>query len=531
MRAIPDQPFLEAGRPHWAAVSADGLWLATQASGTGPGGGSQMAVYRKSDFSLWDLVEVDHSVDAFAFHPVLPLFAISTEWGEEWNRRGGLFLYEPQARRLVSFPVTGAGVTALRWLDERRLQVTFSVPDLSYERDGEDAFAQCVIERDAWLGVEDGEIDLGTRKAVANEDVDWGPPLEPGYRVGDRLVALAAEAGQTWAFRDTVMAVEALRDGRVLCSLLSSSLLECWSAAGSLLWSVPVPEDSFQRSGCQMYVAPDEHTAWVTVLVGTSDNRRTILQRVDLADGTVVAEHWLDFPARLSARADGAWAARDSRDLFPPARWPPSETPVFTPTGRRLGTVALGECDRSFEFGIRRSPHLLFLQGDGDEPRPEKWVVEATPRGIEPLFPLRWEESPAGHIAGGPGVYVEDGPGPGVVHVAATTEGPFLLRRALPHGEVVWAHRMDAEVRAVDAGGGLLYAVTGAKELLTLRPADGEVVRRRPTAVRAHDFTPMSLSVTPGGGVVIGTAEGRILVLDRPEEPEEPEGPEAPEES
>ncbi|WP_144440713.1 hypothetical protein [Streptomyces roseifaciens] len=529
MRAIPDQPFLEAGRPHWAAVSADGLWLATQASGAGPGGGSRVAFYRKSDFSLWDLVEVDQYVDAFAFHPVLPLFAISTEGGEDRNRTGGLFLYEPQARRLVSFPVTGVGVTALRWLDERRLQVVFSEPDLSYERDGEDAFAQCVVEREAWLGVEEGEIDLETRKALADGDVDWGPPPEPGYRVGDRLVALAAEAGQTWVFRDTVMAVEALRDGRVLCSLLSSSLLECWSSEGSLLWSVPVPEDTFQRSGCQLYVAPDEHTAWVTVLVGDSSNRRTLLQRVDLADGTIVAEHEVDFPARLAARTDGAWAARDSRDLFPPARWPPSETPVFTPTGRQLGTVALGECDRSFEFGIRRSPHLLFLQGDGGEPLPEKWAVEASPRGIEPLFPLRWEECPAGRIGGGPGVYVEDGLGPGLVHVATTVEGPFLLRRAFPHGEVVWAHRMDAEVRAVDAEGGLLYAVTGAKELLTLRPADGETVRRRPTAVRAHDFTPMSLSVAPGGAVFIGTAEGRILVLDRPEEREE-EREEEPEE-
>ncbi|QLE70566.1 hypothetical protein FGW37_02155 [Streptomyces rectiverticillatus] len=526
MRAIPDQPFLEAGRPHWAAVSADGLWLATQASGTGPGGGPRVAVYRKSDFSLWDLVEVDHSVEAFSFHPVLPLLVLSTEWGEEWNRVGGLFLYEPQTRRRVSFPVTGAGVTGLRWLDAHRLEVTFSVPDLSYERDGQDAYARCVVERDAWLGVEDGAIDLGTRKTLVDEgegegldlDLDWGPRLEPGYRVGDRLVALAAEAGRTWVFRDDVMAVEALRDGRVLCSLLSSSLLECWSAAGSLLWSVPVPEDTFHRSGCQMYVASDEDTAWVTVLVGTSDNRRTLLQRVDLADGTIVAEHRLDFPARLSARADGAWAARDSRDLFPPARWPPSETPVFTPTGRQLGTVALGECDRSFAFDVRRCPHLLFLQGADDGPRPEKWVVEASPRGVEPLFPLRWEECPAGPVGGGPGVYVRDGLGPGIVHAAATAEGPFLLRRALPHGEVVWAHRMEAEVRAVDAGGGLLYAVTAAKELLTLRPADGAVIRRRPTAVGAHDFTPRSLSVAPGGEVFIGTAEGRILVLDRREE-------------
>ncbi|MGK5732064.1 hypothetical protein [Streptomyces sp. URMC 124] len=518
MRAIPDQPFLEAGRPYWSAVSPDGAWLVTPASGTGPGGGPRVAVYRTSDLSLADLVEVGHPVEAFAFHPVLPLLAVATERGEDHDRVGGLFLYEPQSRRRASFPVTGVGVAALRWLDERRLRVTFSVPDLRYERDGEDALAQCVVERDAWLGAEDGEIDLGARQEVAREEMDWGPPLPPGYRPGERLVALAAEAGRTWTPRTDVMAVEALRDGRVLCCPLNSSLLECWSSEGSLLWAVPGPEDAFQRSGCQVYVAPDDRTAWVTVIAGTSDDRKTLLRRVDLADGAVLAEHRLDFPARLAARADGAWAARDSRDLFPPARWPPSETPVFTPTGRRLATVALGECDASFAFGIRRCPHLLFLQGtDDDGPRPEKWVVEASPRGVERLFPLRWEECPDGPVGGGPGVYVRDGLGPGLVHVAATARGPFLLRRAFPGGEVVWAHRMDAEVTAVDAVGGLLLAVTGAKELLTVRPADGAVTRRRPTAVGGHALTPRSLSAAPGGDVFIGTAEGRILVLGRQE--------------
>ncbi|WP_190024576.1 hypothetical protein [Streptomyces hiroshimensis] len=516
MRAIPDRPFLEAGWPYWAGVSADGVWLAAKASGEGPGGGPRVAVYRKSDFSLWDLVEVDHDVEAFSFHPVLPLLALVTEWGEEEDRVGGLFLYEPHTRRRVSVPVTGAGITGVRWLDERRLKVTFSLPDLSYERDGEDGYAQCVIERDVWPGVEAGEIDLGVREAVAAEDVDWGPPLDPGYRPGDHLAALAAEAGMTWTYRDDVMAVEALRDGRVICSLLRTSLLECWSPTGSLLWSVPVPEGTFDQPGCQVYVAPDEHTAWTVVLLGDSSHRRTLLQRIDLADGTVIAERCLDFPARLSARADGAWAARDARDRYRLDREPPSGAPVFTPAGRQLGTVALGEYDASSAFDIRRCPHLLFLQGAGDGPSPEKWVVEASPKGVENLFPLRWEECPAGPVGGGPGVYVRDALGPGIVHAVATTEGSLLLRRAFPHGEVVWAHRTDAEVRAVDAGGGLLHVVTGAKELLTLRPADGEVTARQPTAVDGHDFTPRSLSAAPGGGVFIGTAEGRILVLERP---------------
>ncbi|MET9418996.1 hypothetical protein ABZY03_33400 [Streptomyces klenkii] len=60
-------------------MSPDGLWLGTPASGAGPGGGPRVAVHRKRDLSLWDLVETGHRVEAFALHPVLPLLVLATE--------------------------------------------------------------------------------------------------------------------------------------------------------------------------------------------------------------------------------------------------------------------------------------------------------------------------------------------------------------------------------------------------------------------------------------------------------------------
>ncbi|MEU7135012.1 hypothetical protein [Streptomyces sp. NPDC046261] len=521
MRAIPDEPFPEARWPYPAVVSGDGQWLALVATPAPRDGRPRVAVYRKGDLSPWHVVELDHYVEVFTFHPILPLLAIGTERGDEWERNGELVLFEPEPRRRTSLRFPGEGVTALRWIDERRLEVTLAEPNRCYDDPG-DISTRCVAERDEWLGLEDlegGGLTFGPRVAVEQEDVFRQPAAD---RPGDRLAAWAAEAGRPWGHRDAVMAVEGLRDGRMLVAHLSSSLLACRSASGDLLWSVPVPEDTFHRSGGEVYVAPDGHTAWVTVLVGDSADRKTLLQRIDLADGTVLAERRVDFPATLVDRADGAWAARDSRDLFPTARWAPYETPVFTPTGRQLDTVALGECDSSYRgFRVRRSPHLLFLQGIGErlfvqgyssEPCPEKWVVRVAPEGIEPLFPLRWGTCPTGPIGGGPGVFVEDGLGQAIVHVCTTLDGTYLLRRAFPEGEVVWTYRVDATVVGVDAHGGLLHVTTGERELLTLRQEDGEVLRRRPTAVGPHVFLPRCMSVAPNGEVLIGTAEGRIVV-------------------
>ncbi|MCC3769652.1 hypothetical protein [Streptomyces sp. UNOC14_S4] len=510
VQVIPRAPFPEAGRPVNARVSADGMWLDMRCTVPAPGFRSRVAVYRADDFSLRELLDLEQYVESTAFHPVLPLLAIGTEAGDDSERRGQLVLYEPGSRHRVTVSFPDVGVTEVHWLDEHRLELTLAEPDRHYERDGEDGYVQCVVERDEWLGVT-GEIGLGPRTAVDVDNKYW---TSRGSRRWETLTALAPG----WSPRRAVTAVEGLRDGRMIAALDEGVLLECWSPSGAPLWSAPVPDEFLHRSGNQLYVAPDEETAWVAVHVGDSADRKTLLRRLSLADGEVLAERRLGFPAAFASRADGAWAARDSRELFPPARWPPSETPVFTPTGRQLASVALGECDSSYAFRVRRSPHLLFLLGVGDGPHPEKWVAEATPRGVGQLFPLRWDPERSGPVRGAFGAYVVDGLGPGLVHTCVTgdgTDGTYVVRRAFPRGDTVWAYRVDAEVTGLDAHAGLVHVVTRARELLTLRAADGEVAGRRPTSADGHVFTPTSLGTAPGGEVLIGTAEGRILVPRR----------------
>ncbi|MGW2081086.1 hypothetical protein ACWCOW_29815 [Streptomyces sp. NPDC001939] len=91
----------------------------------------------------------------------------------------------------------------------------------------------------------------------------------------------------------------------------------------------------------------------------------------------------------------------------------------------------------------------------------EKWVVQAGPNGIEPLFPLAWDAL-GPYLQGGPAVYVDDDGGQGIVHTCTSRDGTHLVRRAYPDGEVAPAHRFDARVTGIDVHSGFVYAVTGA---------------------------------------------------------------------
>lgn len=519
MHLIPDDPFPEIGHPYTTDVSADGRWIAVSCHPSGSSGLGRVVVYRADDLVLWDEFVLRQSIEGLTFHPALPLLAVGTEDGDEFELRGGLHLYEVETRRRTDVAVAGAGVTDLRWRDTHRLEVTFARPVIDYEDLGRVTYTRSAVERDDWHGVTADVLAAQVSWPQVPVEVDWtsikGPDIDQPQRC---LAGVAAEKGRAWARRAGTSLVEVLGDGRMLVSSEGGALVECWSPHGVLQWSVPVPDDSpFLRNGCRWYVTPDEESVWATVLEGDSSNRRTLVRRFALSDGAQLTELRYDFPVAIASRMDGAWVARDSRELFPGPNWPPYESVVLTPSGRRLASVALGECGSSFDFPVRRSPHLFFLYGvGGADVRVElleKWVVRAGPSGIERLFPLAWDETLGPFLRGGPAVYVDDDAGSGLVHTCTARDGTHLVRRAYPGGAVVWAHRFDAQVTGVDVHGGLVHAVLGAGacELLTLHAADGTVVRRRTLIRGGHVYTPSCLSAGPDGVLVIGTVEGRLI--------------------
>ncbi|WP_406500588.1 hypothetical protein OHA04_03485 [Streptomyces sp. NBC_01590] len=530
MRLIPDDPFPEIGHPFTTDVSADGRWIAVSCYASGRGDRGRILVYRTSDLALWDRIVLDQGIEGLAFHPALPVLAVGTEEGDEFELRGGLHMYEPETRRRTDVAVAGAGVSALRWRDASRLEVTFARPVVDYEDPGLVTYTRTIAEREDWQDVTADVLAALVSWPQVPAEVDWGRIKGPDIDQPQRYLAgIAADRGRAWTRRPGAAVVQALGDGRVLVAAESGPLLECWSPEGTLQWSVSVPDKDRQRNGCRLHVTPDEGSVWITVLTGDSSDRRTQLFRFALADGAQLAERRFDFPVAIATRTDGAWVARDSRELFPGPRWPPNESVVLTPSGRQLATLSLGESDGSYDFPVRRSPHLLFLygvgvvdgEGGGDrDERPElleKWVVRADPDGIERLFPLAWSDCLGPHLRGGPAVYVDDTAGPGLVHTCTARDGTHLVRRGYPDGAVTWAHRFDTRVTGVDVHGDLVHAVTGAGagagacELITLRAAEGTVVQRRTLTLGGHVYTPTCLSAGPDGDLVIGTAEGRLI--------------------
>ncbi|MFF5716334.1 hypothetical protein [Streptomyces buecherae] len=574
LRIVPDEPFPEVGTAFHTALSADGRWLAvvgylggafsrsrTVDLPRGARPAPRVLVYQRADLSYHRTVAVPgESVDTLAFHPTLPLLAVGTDEGDEYARHGTLLLADVVTGRQARVVRADAGVAALRWRDADTLDVLLTETDHDSASEGLIHYTESAVPRPPsgdWLTLapepeetsepppdapEPEPAPLAVRQPAAQHWAARLPEVDVPARHAE-LRELATAGGRDWRARRAVWAVAALRDGRVLAAR-EDSLLECWSPEGRRMWTVPPPAESFQYVGLQLQVTPDERTARVTVATGTSDNRRSTVLAVSLADGSVRTEHHLRYPALLASRTDGVWAARDTCELFPaPPSWSPSATLLFAPDGTPLGAVPLGHYDPRTELTVRRAPDLYALVVR-DRPAPpgtetgaaradavggsyayaaeqarlarqETWLARVTvgepnaPGAVESLFPL----GPRTTVRGGPAVYVNDTAGPALILATADSGTPHLTRRSLPHGEPTWSLPTDSAITGVDLHANTLHAATATGDLLTLSPTTGTLHTRHPlTSPGGHPFTPLTLTTTPAGDVVIGTLEGRLLV-------------------
>lgn len=197
MRLIPDDPFPELGHPFTTVVSADGRWLAVSCHAAGQGGHGRVAVYRTDDLALWDEVRLEQGVVTLDFHPRLPVLAVGTEDGDEFERRGALHLYAPETRRRVGMTVAGAGVALVRWRDARRLEVTFAEPVVDFEDLGQDGHTRSTAGRDDWLGVTAEELAAQLGWPRVPLEIDWSAIESPRISEPRRYLAgLAAEHGR-----------------------------------------------------------------------------------------------------------------------------------------------------------------------------------------------------------------------------------------------------------------------------------------------------------------------------------------------
>ncbi|WP_329124608.1 hypothetical protein [Streptomyces sp. NBC_01353] len=490
--AFHDEPFPELhGHASQVVVSADGQWIAVSSV---LHRSSRVAIFRAADLSCAHMLTFTMDAESIAFHPTLPLLVVGLDNYDEYDREGGLTLFEPGTGHRVDFADPAWGIEPVRWLDDRTLELTFFAvhPDDEYTH----LMSRATVVRDNWLGLNPDALDL-TALDRTPLDPNGPSPYDDIPLAQPLLRALAERAGRNYDARGGVRAVAGLRDGRVLATRMHTAV-ECWASDGSLLWSVPAPS---ARGGTRIELAADERTVRVAVS-GPDSRTRTDFPLVATSDGTVLDCLSVPFSAAPSARTDGVWAIRDTYDRSygtePPT---PPNTRIFAADGTPLG--AAHEPDRYdlVPLDVRRCPELLYG-------RRRREVIALDPTGTVETV-LFTVDAPLGRA-----VYTDDAAGPTLLH--GRTE---LVRRAFPSGKVLWSRPLDSEVIDLDTHAGVLYALCADDTLVSCDTADGTVLGRR----ALPPYGPLSLHAAPDGTILVGTAAGQILRL--PADSRAPSGP------
>ncbi|MEU9705177.1 PQQ-binding-like beta-propeller repeat protein [Streptomyces sp. NPDC047981] len=479
---LHEEPFPELrGHASQVTVSADGRWIAVSSVLHQQ---SRVAVHRADDLSCAHLLMFAMDAESIAFHPTLPLLAVGLDNYDEYDRAGGLTLFEPDNGRRVDFADPRWGVDPVRWLDARTLELTFFRVD---EHDEYVRYAsRGTLVRDDWLGLAPDALDLTAleREPLDPEATDTYPD-QPGSPAGPLLAEIAERAGRTYDGLGGVRAVAGLSDGRVLATRRDTAV-ECWAPDGTLLWRVPAEP---RAHGTRIEVAADERTARITV-PGPDARARTDFPLVSTADGTVLDRPSVPFSAALQARTDGVWAIRDtynrSIEVEPPT---PPNTRFFAPDGTPLGGVQEPNRYDLVPLDVRRCPELLYGRRGRD-------VVALDPRTTAETT-LHSVDAPLG-----PAVHTVDAEGPALLHGRKE-----LVRRAHPTGEIAWTRPLESEVVALDAHDGILHALCADDTLVSVATTDGTVLAHRPLP----PYGLLSLHAAPDGTVLIGTSAGRIL--------------------
>ena len=198
---------------------------------------------------------------------------------------------------------------------------------------------------------------------------------------------------------------------------------------------------------------------------------------------------------------------------------------MIDPAGRTVGRVATTGYDLfNHWFDIAGAPDPLVLVGtDEKKPHLDKWVTRVVAAGgrpeLERLFPLDWQGTEQRHLFGGPGVYVDDELGTGIVHcgevhASSGSHGPFAVRRDYPAGAARWT--LDLPGVATDAleEEGVLVITTSNGWLVRADAVTGALLEAVELAVHGAPVVPLSVSTCGPGRLAVGLLDGRILRLE-----------------
>lgn len=504
------------GRPLWQGASVESR--SVRGLGWEP-----VAVYRSDDLRCVHQFTSRWPVNAFAFHPSLPILAVGTgSYDGGYCYEGQLLILDLHTGRCVSVLRWTVMVEHLAWSDPSTLEVVFAPLTDDDEEGAPPRSIQATLTRDDWHTARPEMIAWSGGGLDATARVPRCPPPDPAQATA-AVAAICARHAVRWTLRRSVWAVEPLPDGRVLAGL-EGTTLECWQAdAVEPAWSLPAADGR----GCQIALTgAGQQVLTNTLPISHYPPTQSVVHQVSLVDGTARIAMLVEHPVVLLTRADG-WMAL--RDACHDPRTAHSIT-VLDPTGAVRGQLLISGYDLfNHNFPIRNAPDLLVLLGEASHPWRDKWVASIEPTGnardiaIRRLFPLEWDPVRDGHLFGGPGVFVYDANGPAIVHATAIHDGAGLLpgnalvvRRDYPSGRLRWQYHLDTQITALDADANLIVATTNLGELLILHAGDGTLLQHHHICVNGHPIVPLSLRVAAPRRAWVGTHDGRILELDLP---------------
>ncbi|MCF4122056.1 hypothetical protein L1785_13820 [Antribacter sp. KLBMP9083] len=518
-RVFGDGMFVEVGEPSAVATSDDVVviggshgWAQNNVRtalkrSAGTVGWYPIGVYDAGTLTCRRVFTSRWTVNSIAIHPSGDLVAIGTgSYDGGYSFEGELLVHNLVTGMTVSVLDHNRCVEALRWVDDTSLELLLAPPTDEDVDNHEDLVYFLPVVKTDWKKVGPRSVQIPTNSTTSR-------PVRDTRTARREVADLAGAHGQEWRPRRQAWSVTPCPDGGFVVGL--SSAIERWNAHdGALRWRT-----AFEGTCTQ--VMPGQGSLQVAVWADGNayQDRATTLTAVSVDTGVGTTLVQPGHGAAITARSDGNLLIRDTRHT----RREPEPAVVLNPAGTEVGRVDLGGYDLfNHHLDIRKAQDFLVLVGEPTRPWDDKHVAAVTESStgdwtVNRLFPLAW--TPGAHLFGGPGAFVDDPGGLGLIHSGVVHDGrgllpgnAFVARRSYPDGELLWHVPLDNQITGLDEHDGRTIAVTNLGELLTIDTLTGQpLARRNGLSTRdGHPVVPLTLVITSEETMLVGTFDGRV---------------------
>lgn len=337
------------------------------------------------------------------------------------------------------------------------------------------------------------------------------------------LSQLALENALAYEKRWHVWDVCMLKDNAILATS-AINYLEHWSVDGRLQSAIPAQE---KARAVEILELPETDAYLINVEQRSINPIQSNTVGYQWHMKTHELKEWIkrDYPISVSANKDLDLLARE---VF---RFPKDKNKtldfIIHADGSLSSDLNLGHYDLINHYlRIKDAPHLYFIQGTPASSHEQKWICQLTAANqqYERLFPLEWDTKRKAHMFSDGGCYCEDSQGQALILAvrfyapnpsALPKDHALVMRRKLPHGEVLWKQGFDSQITSIlwiEEHNLILLALTQGK-LCILSADEGQLLSVEEVKIHGVQSVIMSMSYHHNN-LVAGTIDGRIICYE-----------------